>query len=561
MTTTTLGERSRAAGAILFMLTLFGGIAHCNTPQVVQPFVFLDAYQTVGGSQPPSPVRRWGPAEKEFVEEVLRAVARAKPGLTQRATAWRPIRAYRVSSHRGFSAFVLSERNELFITDRFFFEFYLPPVLLQKGRPELLEYPLPADVEYRFALERSIGAMQIIFHEMVHLADRFDSLALSYEWGSLIRPRMDRFAQRCIKEIGLSPTAIANLPFEPQQHRQEGRRDLRLRMKQLAREEGLPGVYAATNIKEALTEVASETMARRGYVPPPEIAAFVHRHLLSAPYTPSASDFACCRALERLEQKNYLGAYLALTQAIQANPRNVWAYLERAELALSLKQVAISSPWDDIDRALEYRSAWDWRPYQLRAFFLARDYKLPAAIEDVTAALRLSPMEPTLLQMRASLRIELHQPEAALSDISLALKQNPRDGTLHRLRGQAQMGLGHYSRALSDLDWAIRFNPNDPLAHGWRAWIRASCPDETIRDGAQAVQDATTACELSRWQDAFLIAVLAAAHAESGAFDEAVIRQREAITLASPQQKKAFQPALDGYLKGQPYRMKTIVGH
>ena len=54
------------------------------------------------------------------------------------------------------------------------------------------------------------------------------------------------------------------------------------------------------------------------------------------------------------------------------------------------------------------------------------------------------------------------------------------------------------------------------------AWFLATIPDESVRDGKQAVTYATKACELTKWNDPNSIDTLAAACAAAGNFDDAM---------------------------------------
>ena len=87
-----------------------------------------------------------------------------------------------------------------------------------------------------------------------------------------------------------------------------------------------------------------------------------------------------------------------------------------------------------------------------------------------------------------------------------------------------------------------------------RAWLRATCPDETYRDGAKAIEDATKACELTGWNDLYCLDTLAAAFAEAGQFDKAVECQEKAIELAPDDEKEDLGTRHKLYQERQPYR-------
>ena len=77
-----------------------------------------------------------------------------------------------------------------------------------------------------------------------------------------------------------------------------------------------------------------------------------------------------------------------------------------------------------------------------------------------------------------------------------------------------------------------------------------------VRDGKQAVEHATRACELTNWKDPARIATLAAAHAEAVDFERAVEFQTKALSF--PEYEKRFgkvgRERLQLYDQQKPYR-------
>jgi hypothetical protein len=89
------------------------------------------------------------------------------------------------------------------------------------------------------------------------------------------------------------------------------------------------------------------------------------------------------------------------------------------------------------------------------------------------------------------------------------------------------------------------------------AWQYATSPDAERRNGAYAVELAEGACELTQYQQTFMVCTLAAAYAETGRFEEAISTAQRACALASargePELLKINQELLALYLKHQPY--------
>lgn len=118
----------------------------------------------------------------------------------------------------------------------------------------------------------------------------------------------------------------------------------------------------------------------------------------------------------------------------------------------------------------------------------------------------------------------------------------------------AWIRLGDFEKAIADLGKAIRLDPENPNLLNERAWLRATCEEESFRDGRQAVADATEACELTEWNDPKIVDTLAAAYAESGNFEEAVKWQRKAVELAPAEMKTELSSRIELYQAGKAYR-------
>ena len=100
--------------------------------------------------------------------------------------------------------------------------------------------------------------------------------------------------------------------------------------------------------------------------------------------------------------------------------------------------------------------------------------------------------------------------------------------------------------------------PDSPALLNELAWIFATHPDAGLRDGAQAVQLAARACELSERKQPAFLATAAAAYAEADRFAEAIAVARDAASLAHVNGEVKIAGLADNLLtlfqSNQPYR-------
>jgi tetratricopeptide (TPR) repeat protein len=92
---------------------------------------------------------------------------------------------------------------------------------------------------------------------------------------------------------------------------------------------------------------------------------------------------------------------------------------------------------------------------------------------------------------------------------------------------------GDFSGAMAGYRRALEDDPGLVEALNNLAWLLATCPEAPLRNGAEAVQLAETACRLTEYHRTTLVGTLAAAYAKAGRFPEAVATAKKACELAS----------------------------
>ena len=143
------------------------------------------------------------------------------------------------------------------------------------------------------------------------------------------------------------------------------------------------------------------------------------------------------------------------------------------------------------------------------------------------------------------------------------IRQDPEDSVEYLNRGIWHHWNGSFDKALTDFDTSILINPTIAYAFCARASLRATCPDETFRDGQMALEDARTALNLAEqarqligdWRHRLFLQVLAAAHAENAEFEEAIVFQTRALELALTNGPRSMiSQRLEQYQSGNPIR-------
>ncbi len=110
-----------------------------------------------------------------------------------------------------------------------------------------------------------------------------------------------------------------------------------------------------------------------------------------------------------------------------------------------------------------------------------------------------------------------------------------------------------FEEAIVQYEKAYNASPDSIDVHNNLAWLLATCPDHTLRDAQRAIKLAKQAAQSTNYSDASTLDTLAAAYAEAGAFDKAVMTQRKAISLSPAASQSDLRSRLDLYLIGQPY--------
>lgn len=252
------------------------------------------------------------------------------------------------------------------------------------------------------------------------------------------------------------------------------------------------------------------------------------------------------------DTKDYDKAIADYNEAIRLDPAYAHAFIRRGYTWYTIK---------DFDKAIaDYSEAIRLDPADANAFYnrgdawrAKNDYE--NAIADFTKHTELNPSDPCAYGQIATCWYEKGDYSRAIKWHTKALEENENHNWSRGARALNNALLGHADEAARDYSEFLARSKDGSDLNGI-AWILATLPKDNVRDGKRAIELATKACELSEWKTPTYIDTLAAALAETGDFDAAVIRQEEAIKKlpADAPDRAEYEAKLNRYRDRMPFR-------
>ena len=123
----------------------------------------------------------------------------------------------------------------------------------------------------------------------------------------------------------------------------------------------------------------------------------------------------------------------------------------------------------------------------------------------------------------------------AIGQFRQALETDPRSSEILNSLGDACYQSGDDKSAIAQYRRALDITPDYVIAQSNLAWMLATSPDDSLRDGAKAVELARAARNVSGDRNPLIIRTLAAACAEAGKFDDALQAAQDALDVANAQ--------------------------
>jgi tetratricopeptide (TPR) repeat protein len=225
-----------------------------------------------------------------------------------------------------------------------------------------------------------------------------------------------------------------------------------------------------------------------------------------------------------------------------------------------------TSYWRDSEalftHALEVTSNNDVAQTNL-GIVLLRKGELDKAISLLQAAVSLRPENAPAHDNLAKALLQKGQVADALVDYRKLLELQPDNLEVHNIMGTVLVQQGHIKEGVEEWQKVLVLQADNGNAMSNLAWVFATSPDETLRDGTQAVQLAEQALRISGGRIPLIFRTLAAAYAESRRFSEAIQTAQRGAELANSQGNPSLAAELQGnialYQSGQPLRDPSLI--
>jgi tetratricopeptide (TPR) repeat protein len=267
-----------------------------------------------------------------------------------------------------------------------------------------------------------------------------------------------------------------------------------------------------------------------------------------------------------------IGLYIAVTWAATDFTRS-WRFQRMALGVAALIVVGAfswrcwlqTSYWRDSEtlftHALAVTSNNDVALNNLGIIFLEKG-QLDDAISKLQAAIDLRPENGPAHDNLAKAFLKKGQVAEAMVHYRKLVEIDPENVETRNTVGTALIQQGHVKEAIDQWQDVLAIQPENGNAASNLAWVFATCPEDSIRDGARAVELGEKALRISGGKIAMIYKVLAAAYAENGRFADAIQTAQRGAELATNQGNPALAAELESsialYQSGRPLRDPSI---
>jgi tetratricopeptide (TPR) repeat protein len=221
----------------------------------------------------------------------------------------------------------------------------------------------------------------------------------------------------------------------------------------------------------------------------------------------------------------------------------------------------------NVDEAIvQYQKALQINPDYAKAHYnlgcaLFQKGNVDEAIEHFQRALQINPDSMEAHYNLSCALLQKGNVDEAIVQYQKALQIEPDDEESHINLGNALIQKGNVDKAIVHYQKALQIEPDNVEALNNLAWVLATCPQASLRNGNKAVALAQRANQLTGDGNPVVIGTLAAAYAEAGRFNDAMRSAQKAIELARAAGQQDMVEQFNGELKlyeaGLPFHQES----
>src|SRR6202035_1109338 len=153
---------------------------------------------------------------------------------------------------------------------------------------------------------------------------------------------------------------------------------------------------------------------------------------------------------------------------------------------------------------------------------LLKKGEVDEALVHYNRAVSEKPNDPDTRVALANALVSKGRIDDAMLHYRKLLEIQPDNAEGHNILGTVLIQQGRVKEAIEQWQETLVMHPENGNAKSNLAWVFATYPEESIRNGTRAVQLAEQAVQLSGGKNPIVLRTLAAAYAESARFKEAI---------------------------------------
>ena len=184
------------------------------------------------------------------------------------------------------------------------------------------------------------------------------------------------------------------------------------------------------------------------------------------------------------------------------------------------------------------------------------------AVAEFQQALAIEPNFAPARNNLGTALLSLGRIDEAIAQLNQAVQSDPRLAEAHNNLANAFFRKGQPKQAVAEYEAALALQAGNPQLLNNLAWALATCPEDSVRNGARSVDLAQKAVQLTGNSNPQILGTLAAAWAEAGKFPEAIATAQQALERATAQtnatQVEALRSRLALYESGKAFRDQEL---